>query len=155
MRDIRFCRADRAGWLVTGPLEAPLDAYRQHLTDGGYAAGTIARYLSGLAHLSQWMQRGRMRIERIDDALVTEFLDDHLPRCRCQGLVLRGRGELSSALGHLLVVLRDRKVIAPPAEGTTPVDVELRCYGQYMTQVRGLAPKTRSIGLRIVGRLLT
>jgi len=69
--------------------------------------------------------------------------------------VLRRRSELSSALGHLLVVLRDRKVIAPPAEGTTPVDVELRRYGQYMTEVRGLAPKTRSIGLRIVGRLLT
>src|SRR5437016_9654358 len=113
MRDIRFCRADRLGWLVTGPLEAHLDAYRQHLTGGGYAAGTIGRYLSGLAHLSQWMQRGRMHIERLNEVLVAEFIGDHLPRCRCRGPVLRRRSEVSSALGHLLVVLRDRKVIAP------------------------------------------
>lgn len=34
------------------------------------------------------------------------------------------------------------------------MDIELRCYDDYMEQVRGLAPKTRSIALRIVGRLL-
>jgi site-specific recombinase XerD len=155
MRDIRFCRADRAGWLTTGPLAAHIDAYKQHLTDGGYAAGTIGRYLAGLTHLSQWMRRRRFRLETINEALVAEFLDDHLPRCRCQAPVLRRRSEVSSALGHLLVVLRDRKVIALQAEGTTPVDEELRRYGRYMTNVRGLAAKTRSIGLRIVGRLLT
>jgi integrase/recombinase XerC len=154
MRDIRFCHADRADWLATGPLAAHLDAYKQHLTDGGYAAGTIDRYLAGLAHLSQWMRRRRIRIERIDEALGAEFLDDHLPRCRCQAPVVRIRSDVSRALGHLLVVLRDRGAIAPPAVSQTPVDLELHRYGQYMTEVRGLAPKTRSIALRIVGRLL-
>jgi len=96
----------------------------------------------------------RLRIEQISEALVAEFLDDHLPRCRCQAPVLRDRSEMSSSLGHLLVVLRDVKVIGPRAERATPVDLELHRYGQYMTEVRGLARKTRSIGLRIVGRLL-
>jgi integrase/recombinase XerC len=154
MGNIRFCRADRAEWLAQGPFAAHLDAYRQHLIDGGYAAGTTARYLAGLAHLSQWMRRRRIRMERISEALVAEFLDDHLPSCRCQAPVLRRRSEVSSALGHLLVVLRNYRAIAPPAVSTTPVDLELRRYGQYMTAVRGLAPKTRGIALRIVGRLL-
>jgi len=154
MGNIRFCRADRAGWLATGPLAAHLDAYKRHLTDRGYAASSIFCHLSSLAHLSQWMCRNRLRVERIDEALIADFLDDHLPRCRCRGPVPRRRPELSAALGHLLVVLRDRRVIAPQAEGMAPVDVELRRYGQYMTQVRGLAPKTRSIGVRIAGRLL-
>ncbi len=154
MRDIRFCRADRADWLATGPLATYLDAYTQHLTDGGYAAGTIGRYLAGLAHLSLWMRLRRFRLERINEALVAEFLDDHLPRCRCQAPVVRDRSEVSSALSHLLVVLRDRKVIAPRAESTTPVDEELRRFGQYMIDVRGLASKTRDMAVLIVRRLL-
>jgi integrase len=36
----------------------------------------------------------------------------------------------------------------------TPVAEELSRYGEYMDHVRGLAPKTRSTALRIVGRLL-
>lgn len=35
-----------------------------------------------------------------------------------------------------------------------PVDEELRRYDEYMDHVRGLAPKTRSLSLRIVSRLL-
>jgi hypothetical protein len=34
------------------------------------------------------------------------------------------------------------------------VDEELRRYDAYMDHVRGLAPKTREMALRIVGRLL-
>src|ERR1700739_187424 len=101
------------------------------------------------------MRRRRFCIERISEALVAEFLDDHLPRCRCAAPGVRDRSELSSSLGHLLVVLRDREAIAPPAVSRRPVDVELRRYGQYMAEVRGLARKTRSIARRIVGRLLS
>jgi integrase/recombinase XerC len=37
----------------------------------------------------------------------------------------------------------------------TAVDEELRCYDEYMDHARGLASKTRSMALRIIGRLLT
>ena len=42
---------------------------------------------------------------------------------------------------------------ADPA-ATTPVAEELRRYDEYMAHARGLATKTRSMALRIVGRLL-
>jgi integrase len=58
-------------------------------------------------------------------------------------------------MGHLLVVLRAQGVITLPAARRTPVDDELRRYDEYMDHVRGLATKTRSIALRIVGRLLS
>jgi len=154
MRDVHFCRADRARWVTEGPLAAHLDSYKQYLSERGYAGSTVAQHLSSLAHLSQWMQRHRVRIERVDEALITEFLDDHLPHCRCRPPVLRRRPELSAALGYLLVMLRERGVIAPPTQGTTPVDLELRRYSQYMTEVRGLAPNTHSGALRVVRRLL-
>ncbi|CDS55379.1 Phage-related integrase [Polaromonas sp. CG9_12] len=35
------------------------------------------------------------------------------------------------------------------------MDEELRCYDEYMDHARGLAPKSRSMALRIIGRLLT
>jgi integrase len=55
----------------------------------------------------------------------------------------------------LLVVLRAKGAIALPTIRTTPVDVELLHYDEYMDHARGLAPKTRGMALRIVGRLLT
>jgi integrase/recombinase XerC len=94
-------------------------------------------------------------LQSIDEALVAQFLDKHLLRCHCSGPIQRDRRMLSAALGHLLVVLRARGAIAPPTESTTPVDEELRRYDAYMDHVRGLAPKTREMALRIVGRLLT
>ena len=148
----RFTSTD---WLVKGPLALHIDAYKQYLTDRGYAAATFAGYLCSVAHFAQWIQAQRLRVRRIDEAVVAEFLDDHLPRCRCTGAVRRDRGDLSAAMGHLLVVLRAQGVITLPAARRTPVDDELRRYDEYMDHVRGLATKTRSIALRIVGRLLS
>jgi integrase/recombinase XerC len=54
----------------------------------------------------------------------------------------------------LLVLLRSKSVIAERRPGTTPVDEELRRFDDHMRNVRGLAPKTRSMALRIVRLLL-
>jgi integrase len=52
------------------------------------------------------------------------------------------------------VVLRTEGAIGQPTARATPADEELIRYDEYMDHVRGLAPKTRSGALRIVGRLL-
>jgi integrase/recombinase XerC len=141
--------------LAKGSLAPHVDAFKQYLTDRGYAANTFASCMGSIAHFAAWIHGRRLRVRRIDEAVVAEFLDDHLPRCRCAGPVRHDRGDLSAALGHLLVVLRARGAIAPPTVSTTPVDDELRRYDEYMDHVRGLAPKTRGSGLRIVRRLLS
>ena len=51
--------------------------------------------------------------------------------------------------------MRARGAIAPAPLSSTPADEELRRYDAYMDHVRGLAPTTREMALRIVGRLLT
>ena len=132
-----------------------VDAFKQYLSQRRYAAKTAATYLRCIMHFAQWAHTGQRRQRRIDEALITEFLDEHLPQCECDGALHHDRGNHSAALGHLLVVLRAQGVIAAPAACVTPVDEELRRYGEYMERVRGLAPKTRSMALRIVGRLLT
>ena len=140
---------------TNGPIGPFVAAFEQHLIERGYAAHTCASYLAGIAHFARWAQRRRLPLRRVDQAAVTKFLDGHLPNCTCAGPVRHDRRDLSAALGHLLVVLRSEGVIASPAVGATPVHEELRRYGEYMEHVRGLAPKTRRMALRIVGRLLT
>lgn len=138
-----------------GQIGLHVDAFKQHLSQHRYAAKTAATYLRCLMHFAQWTHSGQRRQSWIDEALIAEFLDEHLPHCECGGALHHDRGNHSAALGHLLVVLRAQGVIAAPAAYVTPVDEELHRYGEYMEHVRGLAPKTRSMALRIVGRLLT
>ena len=153
--DIAYtARRRKLRWLVDGPIGLYVDAFKQYLTGRGYAAPTRGSYVGCLAHFAQWAHQRQLRLRRIDEATVVQFLDDHLPHCRCVGTVRHDRGDLSAALGHLLVVLRARGAIAPLAKSTTPVDDELGRYDEYMNHVRGLAPKTRSAARRIVGRLL-
>lgn len=124
------------------------------MTERGYAQSTVGRYLIGLRRFVEWMPRRGVRIDRIDEAAIIRFLDEELPpRCEHCGHVSNDRSDASAGLSHLLVVLRVRGVIAEPVP-TTAVDEELRRFDAYMDRVRGLAPKSRSMALRTVGRLL-
>jgi hypothetical protein len=121
MGNIRSFRVTGNDWLSKGPFEPYVDAFKQYLTDRGYAATTFANCVGSIAHFAQWVHRSHRRLQRLDEASVAEFLDEHLPRCHCVGTVQRDRRGLSAALGHLLVVLRAQEVIAPPAVSTAPM----------------------------------
>jgi len=151
---VRRSHRNDINWLADGPIGPHVDAFKQYLTDRRYAAHTFATYVSGIAHFAQWARCRRLRLHRIDEASVAEFLDQHLPRCQCVGQVRHDRDDHSAALGHLLVVLRSQGAIASLAVSMMPLDEELRCYADYMDHVRGLAPKTQASALRIVRRLL-
>jgi len=155
MGNTRSSELARIDWLAKEPLAPHIDAYMLYLANRDYATNTFSSYITSIAHFAQWLHGRRLQLGCIDESVVAEFLDDHLPRCRCTGSVQRDRRTLSAALGHLLAVLRARGVVVPPTASTTPADEELLCYDAYMDHVRGLAPKTREIALRIVGRLLT
>ncbi len=127
-------------WLTDGPIAPHIDAFKQHLADGRYASSTVAGYLSNIAHFAQWVRGKRLRLCRIDEGSIAQFLDHHLPHCQCVGPIRHDRCDHRAALGHLLFVLRARGVIAPPTMSTTPVDEELRRYDAHMERVRGLAP---------------
>lgn len=141
-------------WLTVGPIAPHADAIKQHFANGRYAPSTVASYLSDIAHFARWARGKRLGLPRIDEASVTEFLDQHLPHCRCEDPVRHDRRDHRAALGHLLFILRAQGVIALPARSTTPVDEELCRFDEHMNRVRGLAPKTRAQVLRVVGRLL-
>ena len=155
MGNTRSSEHSNIDWLAKEPLAPHIDAYMQFLANRDYASNTFSNYLGVVSHFAQWMHSRRLRLQSIDEGLIAQFLDKHLPRCHCSGPVQRDRRTLSAALGHLLAVLRARGAIAPAPLSSTPADEELRRYDAYMDHVRGLAPKTREMALRIVGRLLT
>ena len=134
-------------------LERHVPAYRQYLLDRGNAAGYVRSCEAAVMHLSTWMRQAHQRLAEIDETLVVEFLEGHLPHCTC-ATNARHPASVRAALAHLLVVLRDADAIGPKPQDVTPVGQELRRYDQYMTQVRGLAPKTREGALRLVEALL-
>lgn len=154
MDSTRHRHSARARWLSKRPLAPYVDAFSRHLTERGYAQSTIDGYLACIAHFAHWMSRLRVRVREIDERLIAQFLDEHLPRCDCKKPVCDDRRYLRAALRHLLGVLRTLGVTSVPAVRATPVDEELRRLDEHMDHVRGLAPKTRSMALRIVRRLL-
>jgi integrase/recombinase XerC len=125
-----------------------------HLFDCRYASNTIDNYLAGLTHFAHWITQCNIDIKSIDETLIQQFLDDHLPHCNCEQPVFHDRKDLHAALGHLLALLRANAVIAGPAIGLTPVDEELQRFDDHMSHVRGLAPKTRKTNLCFIRRLL-
>jgi integrase/recombinase XerC len=74
-------------WLADGPIGPHVSAFKQFLIDHQYAAVTSAKYLPDLSHVNRWVRGRRLSLRRIDEAAVVEFLDEHLPNCRCTGAV--------------------------------------------------------------------
>jgi len=140
--------------LWRSPLARYVDAFVRYLNERNYASHTTATYLGCLAHFGRWMDRCRLPVESLDEDRIGAFLDGHLPQCDCPGQVVRTRADLHAALGHLLVVLRAEAAIPERMLGTTAVDEELRRFDERMDRVQGLAPKTRTLYLRTVRRLL-
>ncbi|MBK6638948.1 MAG: tyrosine-type recombinase/integrase [Rhodocyclaceae bacterium] len=155
MGNTRSSLSNSIDWLANGPFAPHIDTYKHYLTERGYAASTVSNCMSSIAHFAQWAHGRRLQAQQITESVVVEFLDGHLPQCRCTGSVCRHRASLSAALGHLLVLLRTHGILVPPTVRMTPVAEELQRYDAYMDHVRGLAPKTRSMAVRIVSRLLT
>ena len=141
-------------WLLSSQFAPHVDAFTHFLTERRYAGVTVSTYLGCLAHFARWTNHCGTDIHDVNKVVVSSFLNDHLPVCDCARPVFRTYGDLRAALGHLLVVLRAIAVIAERPLGSTPVDEELRSFDDHMNHARGLAPRTRSMHIRIVGRLL-
>ena len=141
-------------WLLDGPLSPHIDVYLALLERGGYADGRTGTYIRALAHFAHWMVRCRLAAEQLDETVVDQFLNVHLPHCDCHASALRTHDDLRAGLAHLLTLLRERQIIAEPPSPTGPLADELCRYDAHMRDARGLAAGTREGRLSMVGRLL-
>ncbi|MBP6505775.1 MAG: tyrosine-type recombinase/integrase [Rhodoferax sp.] len=141
-------------WLLEGPLSSYVPSYVARLRRGRYAACTTGHCLNGVAHFSHWMTQCFLPVQLLNDGCIDQFLRYHLPRCDCPGEALRTPKSLHAALTALLVILRERGVIAELPTPAGPIADELRNYDTNMRDARGLAEGTRRGYLRVVERLL-
>ncbi|MEY3289321.1 MAG: hypothetical protein RLZZ419_1563 [Pseudomonadota bacterium] len=137
-------------WLRNSPVTPYVMIYLDYLTECRYANKTSEHHLAGLAHLGLWMGLNHFRIEELDEALVTQFLDDHLPNCDCPRPICQTRADLSAACGHFLRILRDRGAIPALPRPVEPIFAEVDRFDDYLNDARGLASETRRNYRRVV-----
>ena len=155
MELIRSLHPMSRAWLLDDPLSPYVDAFQAQLERGRYADTSIDKALRAWSHFAHWMTRCRLCAEHIDEALVEQFLDSHLPRCDCHASALRTHDDLRAGLGHLLALLREQHVIVELPGPSGPTAQELSRYNVHMRDARGLAIGTREDRLAIVSRLLS
>ena len=81
-------------WLLESQLAPYIDAFMLHLFDCRYASNTIDNYLAGLTHFAHWITQCNIDVKSINEKLIQQFLDDHLPRCNCEAPVFLARKDL-------------------------------------------------------------
>lgn len=154
MNMIATLHATHQAWLDASPLASHIDNFSEHMRHSRYASTTTKRYVTGIAHFAHWMSQCSLPLRLLDEYMVEQFLDNHLPSCDCPRPVMCEHRDLRAALGHLLHVLRKQGVIAQPSMPAGHLTEELCRYDEYMDKVRGLGAQTRRNRLRTVRRLL-
>lgn len=127
--------------------------YAEWLHERGYAAKTIRNYVWGVEHFAAWLSRKKLRLRDVDRQLVRSFLDDHLPNCDCPRPAPTGLKQVRPALNHLLRMFRAQRPV-DERESSTPIDVELRKYRDYLRNICGLAVSTCDGRLRFAREFL-
>ena len=95
----------RSRRMVESPVDAILPQYVNYLRAQRYADDTIQRYRASLVHFTHRLDKG-LTLADIDDVLVAEFVDVHLPNCKCSRPCMRHVNTVRAALRHLLSVLK-------------------------------------------------
>jgi integrase/recombinase XerD len=145
----------RNNWLGTSVLGRSADAYVGYLHRHGFCAGTVQAHTGSVSHFAYWLTECRVQLSDVDEALVHQFVTEHLPDCACPGRWQRTGSEMRAALAHLLLVLRAEgripaaRIPAPPA-----IHGELERYDSYLAEICGLAPATRISRRLWVGKFL-
>lgn len=131
-------------WFAESVLGGYANAYAQYLTERGYATGTTASYLSCFAHFTHWFSLKQASLDDLGEDLITDFLDNHLPECRCASRCRRVRTEIRAALAQLLEMLRaSGECRLPSASFLTAITEEIEDFDNYLIDVRGLSLATR------------
>jgi site-specific recombinase XerD len=122
--------------LTRGPFGDYIHLYVEQLQRVGYSGATGHRYLSVVQDFAFWLGATGSDLGDITEALVSEYL---IERRRHRS---PHTGD-ARALGWLLSVLREAKVIAPRTlPERDPREDLLEGYGVYLERKRGLLPNS-------------
>ena len=117
---------------VHGPLARSAPGFRVWLSEQGYAATTVEDQTWLMAHLSRWLEAEAISPAEFDSGAIERFQKHHRRECSH----LTGARGLRQLLGYL----REAGVAPEPTLRSTPVELLLDEYQDYLTRERGLVP---------------
>ena len=120
---------------VTGPLAEYITGLRERLHDLGYQDLQIGRHLCLAADISAWMHQRGVALTGLTAQCLADFFAE---RRRAGHRRLLSPRAAEPLLGHL----RAAGVAATAPPPSTPVEVLLARYRQFLVDRRGLAPGT-------------
>jgi site-specific recombinase XerD len=124
---------------LLGPLFEDVTA---HLVGRSHALSAVQQYVQSIEHFDRWLRRTRRPASEIDEAIITRFLDGHLPRCRCPAPASKTKHQVRAALRQLLIVLRASGVAPERPQESSPVLELIEEFRDHLREVRGAAPAT-------------
>lgn len=131
-------------WFAEAALGVHADAYVHYLTERGYAPETVECYFRSVAHFVHWISQQGVALGDIREGLINQFLDGHLPRCRCSPRCRRTRVDVRAALKHFFALLgRGREPLPPHVPDS--IARELKDFNRHLVEVRGLSDSTCSV----------
>ncbi len=134
-------------------LRGVSDAFAAHLARRNLGPVSVETYLRAAAHFGRWLDRTVTGVA-VSQEMLSSFLVEHLPHCRCRGPVQRSKIVVRAALRHLEAVLRAAGRLDEPVLEPTPIDIEVERFDVHMVDVCGLADSTRRRRRYDVRRLL-
>lgn len=118
-----------------GRMGPYLEGFQQRLVVMGYTPGSIRHVLKAVGGLGRWMDRHDVAACDLDEEAIKGFLVE---------LRALGRRRVPSVRSFkpLLDYLRHQRVLKPPTEPATPVELLMVDYRRWLLVDRGLADAT-------------
>ena len=135
-------------WFEEATLRTHADAYVQYLTERGYARETVECYFRSVAHFVHWISKRDIYLCDINESTVNQFLDRHLPHCRCAPRCRHTRTDVRAGLKHFFAMLDGAQPQHLTPNVSVPIAAELAEFRRHPAEVRGLSDSTCTVRLR-------
>jgi site-specific recombinase XerD len=121
----------------------------------GHVITVIQSYGQVAEHFSRWLATRHLPLRQLDESVVEQFVCGHLSHCHCPPPAPTHAGTCRSALGRLLVFLRQthriRAVVFPPV---SRIERLVKEYDHHLNEVAGLTLATRQYRCRYAREFL-
>ncbi len=149
MLDDYFTRAEILGRHRAGFFGAHLDTYTATAKERGYPRRTVRDQCHLIRLFGEWLARRGLRIDEIDDDVITEFWRkrrQRVPRVQSMGM---------KPLRYLIALLRAHGVVPEqPLPKRTEAAALAHRFGEYLRYRRALTPATVSREVPVVQQFL-
>lgn len=130
--------------LTSENLDGPiLQQYLTHLLARGHQDATLKAYLRSAAHFTRWLAKRAPDRRIIATDSVCDFIEGHLPDCRCSHPGPKGVKMVRAALNQLLLMQGQPRLLPPRTLTTSDIEVSICAFDAYLRDVCGLAGTTR------------